>query len=92
MPGDYAEVALDRCLDRILSGQDWRSALSSEDPPEVRQLMEVAELVFATARRMPATEPEAKRRLWSRLFGRFVEMRLWGGLRMEVQKMRTAAG
>jgi hypothetical protein len=90
--GDYAEVALDRCLDRILNGQDWRLALSSEDPLEVRQLMEVAELVFATARRMPAVEPEAKQRLWSRLFGRFAEMRLWEGLRMEVQRARAAAG
>ena len=83
MRADDAAATLDLCLDRFLSGQDWRSVPAVDDSPEVRQLMEVAELVFAMAQRVPPIEPRAKQRLWSRLFSRFAEARVWGSLRVE---------
>lgn len=90
MQANDAAAKLDRCLDRFLDGGEWRELLAPDDPPEVRELMEVAELVFATARKTPQIETHTRRRLWTRLFARFAEARLWQALRPRQLSERAA--
>lgn len=65
------EIALDRCIDRLLAGESWERALPP-DPVvrgEVASLMEVAEDLHDLAGHTSHLRPERRERLWRRVSG-----------------------
>jgi hypothetical protein len=66
---EASELALDACIDRLVSGGDWQSALPAdrEARDELLGLLAVARKLahVASLQRRPA--PEVKRRVWRRI-------------------------
>lgn len=65
------EIALDRCIDRLLAGEPWDRALPP-DPilrGEVASLMEVAEDLHDLAGRTVHLRTARKERIWRRVSG-----------------------
>ena len=63
-----AEAMLDRCVDALIAGDDWRAA--APDPsvhPDVSRLMVVAEWLIELGRRQPQPKPLARERVWGRV-------------------------
>ena len=86
-----AVAALDACLDRFLKGQDWLSALPEDEArAQVRELMQVAELVFSAARQTPGLAVPLKEGLLSRLRARLLETRRHQVTVGGIQKAGTA--
>lgn len=62
-----SELALDECLDRLLSGEDWSHALPEADRSDVRGLMDVAQKLLTIARQAPPLEGHRREGLWGRV-------------------------
>lgn len=65
------EIALDRCIDRLLAGEAWERSLPA-DPvvrEEVASLMEVAEDLHDLAGRTTHLRTARKERIWRRVSG-----------------------
>ena len=63
------EIALDACIDRLVSGGNWQSALPSDGDArrEVLDLLAVANRLVEVADRAPAPAVEMKQRVWQRV-------------------------
>lgn len=64
-----SEHALDQCLDHLLSGEDWSTALPETDRGDVHGLMEVAQKLLTIARQSPHLEGHDRAGLWNRVAG-----------------------
>ena len=64
---EQRELALDACIERLLSGADWRDGLdaSAADLPQVEAMMVIAESLIE-ASRTSASPDLARRRIWFR--------------------------
>jgi hypothetical protein len=62
-----SELALDHCLDHLLSGEDWSSALPEADRGDVHGLMEVAQKLLTIARQSPHLDGRERAGLWGRV-------------------------
>lgn len=64
---DSAVVALDRCIDELLSGCEWHDALAGDTPAGVAPLVEVAERILRAARQTGGPQPGHRTRVWARV-------------------------
>ncbi len=67
-PEEAHEQALDRCIDRLLQGDEWQTTLPVEPAArdEVSGLMAVAHKLLALARSLPPLDPGQRERVWTR--------------------------
>ena len=65
------EVLLDRCVDALVRGDDWRPlADGRNNQTEVSRLMAVAEWLLELRKRTPAPGRHRRQRTWARVLAR----------------------
>ncbi|MCK9517694.1 MAG: hypothetical protein M0R74_01525 [Dehalococcoidia bacterium] len=61
------ESHLDRCIDALIAGDDWRTLAEEAGEHELLALMTIAEWLHHTARRLPHDVQPVRKRVWLRL-------------------------
>lgn len=70
MPDQSKAELLDRCIDALLRGSDWRRVVPGGAGHEITPLMEVAETIRDVSGKTPEAGPRERLHLWARVFGR----------------------
>ena len=76
-PSQEFEVLLDRCIDALLAGSDWRPLVAPDDPRrgELVALMQVAQEIrgaLDVALLTDGVRPAPTRKIWDRISGLFL--------------------
>lgn len=71
MPSEVVSIPmLDRCIDALLRGEDWREGLDAADVQWLAPLMQIAETLIEGDRELPRPGRRERLRLWDRIFWR----------------------